>query len=86
MSFVLIQQHSPLKSQHGFCGPFPSGSYLIVTIDDYSRYLVVEILSKLKAKAVIPKLDNVFALFAYPTWLKLTTDLRSIMFKEFANY
>ena len=25
-----------------FCGPFPSGSYLMVIVDDYSRYSVVD--------------------------------------------
>jgi hypothetical protein len=52
-----------------FYGPFPSASYLLVIVDYYSRYPVVEILSKLTAKAVIPKLDNVFALSEYLEYL-----------------
>ena len=54
------QQHAPLKMSPlpsrpwselsmDFCGPFPTGSYLMVIVDDYSRYPVVEILSKLTA-------------------------------------
>lgn len=30
-----------------FCGPFPSGGYLLVVIDGYSRYPEVEILQSL---------------------------------------
>ena len=44
-----------------FCGPFPSGDYLLVVVDDYSRYPEVEILKSTSAKAVIPHLDSIFA-------------------------
>ena len=33
------------KISNDFCGPFPSGYYLMVIIDEYSRYSVVESLS-----------------------------------------
>ena len=71
-----------------FCGPFPSGSYLMVIVDDYSRYPVVEILSKLTAEAVIPKLDNVFAMFGIPDVFKTDNGppFNGAMVKEFANY
>ena len=42
----------------------------MVIVDDYLRYPVVEILSKLTAKAVIPKLDTVFAMFGIPDVVK----------------
>ncbi|XP_062610353.1 uncharacterized protein K02A2.6-like [Saccostrea cucullata] len=71
-----------------FCGPFPSGSYLMVVVDDYSRYPVVEILTKLTAKAVIPKLDNVFALFGIPDVVKTDNGppFNGLLFKEFAKH
>ncbi|XP_062568257.1 uncharacterized protein K02A2.6-like [Saccostrea cucullata] len=71
-----------------FCGPFPSGSYLMVVVDDYLRYPVVEILSKLTAKAVIPKLDNVFALFGIPDVVKTDNGppFNGSLFKEFAKH
>ncbi|XP_062577717.1 uncharacterized protein K02A2.6-like [Saccostrea cucullata] len=71
-----------------FCGPFPSGSYLMVVVDDYSRYPVVEILSRLTAKAVIPKLDNVFALFGIPDVVKTDNGppFNGSLFKEFAKH
>ena len=43
-----------------------SGEYLLVITDDYSRYPVVEIVRSTSAKAVIPKLDKVFAEFGIP--------------------
>ena len=60
----------------------------MIIVDDYSRYPVVKILSKLTAKAVIPKLDNVFAMFGIPDVVKTDNGppFNGAMFKEFANY
>jgi hypothetical protein len=57
-------------------------------VDDYSRYPVVEILSKLTAKAVIPKLDNVFALFGIPDVVKSDNGppFNGLHFKDFAKH
>ena len=44
-----------------FCGPFPSGDYLLVVTDDFSRYPEVETLRSTSAKAVIPHLESIFA-------------------------
>ena len=60
-------QMSPLPSgpwkelSMDFCGPFPSGDYLMVVIDEYSRYPVVEIIKSLSAKSVMTKLDKIFS-------------------------
>ena len=40
-----------------FAVPFPSGEYLLVVIDDYSRFPEVEILPSLSANVVIPALQ-----------------------------
>ena len=53
-----------------FCGPLPSGDYLMVIIDEYSRYPVVEIVRQLTANSIIPAADKVFAAFGYPEQLK----------------
>jgi len=37
-----------------YCGSFPSGNYLLVVTDDFSRYPEVEILRSTSTKAVIP--------------------------------
>ena len=42
-------------------GPFPSGDYIMVVIDEYSRFPEVELLTSRSAKAVTPKLDAIFA-------------------------
>ena len=43
-----------------FCSPFPSGHYVLVVIDCYSRFPEVEILKSTSAPKVIPKLDTIF--------------------------
>ncbi|KAK3752456.1 hypothetical protein QZH41_007498 [Actinostola sp. cb2023] len=44
-----------------FCGPFPNGDYLLVVVDEFSRFPEIEILRSTSAKAVIPHLDSIFA-------------------------
>ncbi|PIK41369.1 hypothetical protein BSL78_21779 [Apostichopus japonicus] len=53
-----------------FCGPFPSGDYLLVIIDDYSRYPIVESTKSTSANATIPILDKVFSTFGIPQVVK----------------
>ena len=42
-------------------GPFPSGEYLLVVIDEYSRFPEVGVISSTSAKTVIPHLDMIFS-------------------------
>ena len=44
-----------------FTGPFAGGEYLLVVIDEYSRFPEVEIVYSTSANAVITKLDAIFA-------------------------
>ena len=44
-----------------FTGPFPSGDYINVVTDELSRLPEVEILTSTSVKALIPKLDAIFA-------------------------
>ena len=44
-----------------FAGPFPSGDYIMVVTDEFSRFPEVEILTSTSARTVIPKLDAIFA-------------------------
>ena len=53
-----------------FYGPLPSGDYLLVVIDRYSRFPEVEIVQSTKASAVIPKLDKIFATHGIPSTVK----------------
>ena len=53
-----------------FCGPLPSGEYLLVLIDEYTRYPIVEIVPSTSAQVIIPRLEKIFALFSYPSVIK----------------
>ena len=53
-----------------FYGPLPSGEYLLVVIDKYSRYPEVEIIRSTRASVVIPKLDKIFAIHGIPSVVK----------------
>ena len=48
-----------------FSGPYPSGEYCLIVVDDYSRYPVVELVSTTSAAGVIPRLDNFFFCLEY---------------------
>ena len=53
---------SPWHTVHiDFCGPFPTGEYLLVVIDAYSRFPEVDIVSSTSAKVTVPKLERIFA-------------------------
>ena len=53
-----------------FYGPLPTGQYIIVLIDKYSRYPEAEIINSASAKTLIPKLDAIFAQHGIPHTLK----------------
>ena len=42
------------------------GGYLLVVYDNYSRYPVVEVVTSVSSKAVIPRLNKIFAEFGVP--------------------
>ncbi|XP_048765085.2 uncharacterized protein LOC125672921 [Ostrea edulis] len=71
-----------------FCRPFPSGDYLMVVIDEYSRYPVVEILKSISAKSVMTRFDKIFAEFGIPCTLKSDNgpQFNGSEFKQFAEY
>jgi transposase InsO family protein len=53
-----------------FCGPFPTGEYLLVVIDAYSRFPEVDIVSSTSAKSTISKLERIFAVHGIPRKLR----------------
>ena len=53
-----------------FAGPFPSRDYIVVVVDEFSRFPEVELLTSTSAKAVVPKLDAVFSRQGVPDILK----------------
>ncbi|XP_055307867.1 uncharacterized protein K02A2.6-like [Sitodiplosis mosellana] len=70
-----------------YLGPLPSGDYLLVIVDYFSRYKEVEIMRKIDSVETIKRLRRIFALFGYP--LSITADngtqLVSVEFKAFCN-
>ena len=70
-----------------FCGPLPSGNYLFVMVDEYSRYPIVEIVKSVSAKSTIPILDKVISTFGLPRIVKSDngSPFQSYEFKQFAE-
>ena len=70
-----------------FCD-LPSAGHLLVVIDNYSRFPVVEIITSTSSEAVIQHLDWIFSLFGVPE--KVRTDngppFNSENFRLFAEY
>lgn len=71
-----------------FYGPLPSGEYLLVIVDDYTRYPIVEVIRSTSANTVIPVVDKVFSMFGIPRVVKTDNGppFNSNQFAEFANY
>ena len=66
----------------------PSGEYLLVIIDDYSRFPIVEIVHSTSSKSVIPKLDTIFSTHGVPAVVKSDNGppFNSSDFAQFASY
>ena len=71
-----------------FSGPWPDGKYIMVLMEEYSRFPIVEILSSINAKTVIPVLDKIFSEVGVPLTLKSDNGapMNSAEFKQFADY
>lgn len=68
-----------------FCGPLENGDYLLVLIDEYSRYPIVEIVRSTSANTVIPVLDKIVSMFAIPKVIK-TDNGSPFQSKAFADF
>ena len=68
-----------------FSGPYPSGEYCLIAVDDYSRYPVVKLVSVTSAAAVIPRLDKIFSMFGIPEKSK-SDNGPPFQSREFAEY
>ena len=51
-------------------GDLPNGQKILVVIDDYSRYPIVEFIDSVTSRTVIPRLDSMFAMFGIPKVFK----------------
>ena len=62
---------APWEKLHAdFYGPLPSGDYLLVVIDRYSRFPEVEFVKSTKLSVLIPKFDRIFAVHGIPEVIK----------------
>ena len=66
-------------------GPLPSGEYLLVIIDDYSRFPVVEVLQNLTCDIIIKKMHYVFCTYGLPEQMK-TDNARYFIAQEMKTY
>ena len=71
-----------------FCGPLPTGEYLFVMVDEYSRYPIVEIVKSVSARSTIPVLDKVISTFGIPRVIKSDngSPFQSHEFKTYAEH
>jgi putative transposase len=79
---------NPWTHLSDFCGPFPTGEYLLVVINYHSRFPVVEFVHSTSAKSMILKLDKIFSLFGIPEELKTDNGppFQSADFAKYADY
>ena len=68
-------------------GHLQNGKYLLVVTDEYSRYVVVDILDSISTTSVIPRLDKIFAEFGVPVSPKTNNGppFNSHEFKTYAS-
>ena len=71
-----------------FSGPYPTGEYLLVVVDDYSRFPVVHTTKSTSARSIIPILDQIFSTFGIPKILKTDNGppFNGHDFKQFSTY
>ena len=54
------------KVKCDFFGPIPSGEYLCVVIDEYTRFPIVEVVRSTASNTIIPIIDKIFSTFGIP--------------------
>ena len=64
-----------------FPRPLPSEDELIVLVDEYSRFPVLETIQSVSASTAIPILDKHVATFGYPDVIKSDKGLRSTLMR-----
>ena len=62
--------NGPWKELSADFGHLPNGQYILVIMDEYSRYPIVDVLNSLTARNVIPHMDKIFSEFGFPESIK----------------
>lgn len=68
-----------------FLGPLPTGEYILVVIDYFSRHVDLEILTTITAKETIKRLDKIFRLWGIPRTITLD-NAKQFVSTEFEDY
>ncbi|XP_055586012.1 uncharacterized protein K02A2.6-like [Uranotaenia lowii] len=68
-----------------FMGPLPSGEYLLVVIDYFSRYKEVEIMNRITSRDTVDKLNQIFTRLGYPRTITLD-NAKQFVGKEFEEF
>lgn len=70
-----------------FLGPMPSAEYILVVIDYYSRYMELEVMSKITAQETIRRLRRIFRIWGPPRTITLDNAKQfvSCEFEEFCK-
>ena len=66
-------------------GPIPSGEYLFVVVDYYSRFIKVKIMRSIQSEKVVAVLDEMFARYGLPKSLR-TDNGPQLIAAEFMDY
>jgi len=66
-------------------GPLPSGDHLLVIIDDYSRYPVVDVISSTSTEFILPFINKTLCQFGIPETIR-TDNGAAFISREFAQY
>lgn len=68
-----------------FLGPLPSGEYLLVVVDYYSRFKEVKVMNRITARDTIEVLEPIFVNNGYPQTITLD-NARQFIGKELEEY
>ncbi|XP_053698503.1 uncharacterized protein K02A2.6-like [Sabethes cyaneus] len=68
-----------------FLGPMPTGEYLLVVIDYYSRYIEIEIMIRITAQETIKRLKRIFRTWGPPRTITLD-NAKQFVSTEFKEY
>uniref|UniRef100_A0A336LRD2 RNA-directed DNA polymerase n=1 Tax=Culicoides sonorensis TaxID=179676 RepID=A0A336LRD2_CULSO len=70
-----------------FLGPLPSGEFLLVVVDYFSRWMDVKIMNIITSEATIQKLEDIFLYQGYPISITLDNGRQfvSTKFKEYCT-
>lgn len=70
-----------------FLGPMPTGEYVLVVVDYYSRYMELEIMNKITAQETIKRLKRIFRTWGPPRTITLDNAKQfvSLEFEDFCK-